>query len=138
MAGGGQACNVYWRTGTEVSLDATQFLGNILAGSAVTFTGVGSSLVGRALAKTAVTMTGTSVIGCDVLPGPGGQPPGCSKDHEGHHYGHDKDKDHKKCNQGVGNGPEGCDPGNSNKNPWGSNDEHGGTPGNPGRKGDRK
>lgn len=137
MAGGGQACNVYWQTGTALSLDATQFLGNILAGSAVTFTGVGSSLVGRALAKTAVTMTGASVIGCDVLPGPGGLPPGCSKDHEGHHYGHDKD--HKKCNQGVGNGPEGCDPGNSNNNPWGSNDEDDDyKPGKPGRKGDRR
>jgi hypothetical protein len=38
-----------------------------------------------------------------------------------------------KCNQGVGNGPEGCDPGNSNHNQP-SNDENGGTPGNPGRK----
>ena len=41
-----------------------------------------------------------------------------------------------KCNQGVGNGPEGCDPGNSNnKRP--SNDENGGRPGNPGRGGGR-
>lgn len=39
-----------------------------------------------------------------------------------------------KCNQGVGNGPEGCDPGNSNHNQP-SNDENGGTPGNPGRRG---
>ena len=38
------------------------------------------------------------------------------------------------CNQGVGNGPEGCDPGNSDHNQP-SNDENGGTPGNPGRKG---
>jgi len=129
MAGGGQACNVYWQAGTAVSLDATQFLGNILAGSAVTFTGVGSSLVGRALAKTAVTMTGASVIGCDVLPVPG-TPPGSStckdKHHDGHdgdhdddhddddhdddhdddqHHGHDKDKKH-----------------NSHNNPYGSDD----------------
>ena len=61
MAGGGQASNVYWQTGTAVSLNNTQFLGNILAGTAVTFTGVGSSLVGRALAKTAVTATGASI-----------------------------------------------------------------------------
>ena len=40
------------------------------------------------------------------------------------------------CNQGVGNGPEGCDPGNSNQgNPANSNDELGGTPGDPGRQG---
>jgi len=61
MAGGGQPSNVYWQTGTEVSLDATKFLGSILAGSAITFTGVGSSLDGRALAQTAVTMTDTTI-----------------------------------------------------------------------------
>jgi hypothetical protein len=49
-----------------------------------------------------------------------------------------KDKEKKpKCNQGVGNGPEGCDPGNSNRNRP-SNDEEGGTPGNPGRRGGAK
>ncbi len=43
---------------------------------------------------------------------------------------------HPDCNQGVGNGPEACDPGNSNQgDPSRSNDEVGGTPGNPGRKG---
>ena len=42
------------------------------------------------------------------------------------------------CNQGVGNGEEDCDPGNSNQgDPDNSNDEDGGAPGNPG-KGDRK
>ena len=41
-----------------------------------------------------------------------------------------------RCNQGVGNGPEDCDPGNSNQGDLTrSNDELGGTPGNPGRKG---
>jgi hypothetical protein len=79
MAGGGQARNVYWQTGTAVSLDNTKFLGNILAGSAITFTGVGSSLDGRALAKTAVTMTGANIsLGSDggVQPPVGGvQPP---------------------------------------------------------------
>jgi hypothetical protein len=42
-----------------------------------------------------------------------------------------------KCNQGVGNGPEGCDPGNSNHNQP-SNDEDGGIPGQPGRQGGNK
>ena len=42
----------------------TTFQGNILAGSAVTFTGANSRLVGRALAQTAVTMTGTTISGC--------------------------------------------------------------------------
>lgn len=39
---------------------------------------------------------------------------------------------HQHCDQGVGNGSEGCDPGNSNHHN-GSNDENGGTPGSPGR-----
>jgi len=70
MAGGGQACNVYWQSGTNVSLDGTTFLGNILAGTAVTFTGVGSSLVGRALAKSAVTATGATISdNCATQPG---------------------------------------------------------------------
>lgn len=79
MAGGGQACNVYWQLGTAASLDATDFLGNILAGSAITFTGVGSSLLGRALAQTAVTTTGASINGdCTSRPGPGHEPLACS------------------------------------------------------------
>jgi hypothetical protein len=65
MANGGQACNVYWHLGTAASLDATQFAGNILAGSAITFTGVGSSLNGRAMAKTAVTATGATITACE-------------------------------------------------------------------------
>jgi hypothetical protein len=36
------------------------------------------------------------------------------------------------CNQGIGNGAEGCDPGNSNNGHHGSNDEGGRTP--PGRR----
>ena len=62
MAGGGQACNVYWQAPKEVSLDNTDFLGNILSATAVTFTGVGSSLVGRAFGDTGVTMTGGADI----------------------------------------------------------------------------
>ena len=65
MAGGGQPCNVFWETGTAATIgEGTAFQGNILAGSAVSFTGASSSLVGRALAKTAVTMTGANISGC--------------------------------------------------------------------------
>jgi len=43
------------------------------------------------------------------------------------------------CNQGVGNGAELCDPGRSDQgNPDNSNDELGGVPGDPGRKGGNK
>jgi hypothetical protein len=65
----------------------------------------------------AVTCTDSSItgdVGCTAIANPG-------------------DNSKSKCNQGVGNGPEGCDPGNSNNNPWGSNDENGGIPGDPGR-----
>ena len=99
MAGRGQACNVFWQIGTAATIGTgTAFMGNILAGSAITFTGVNSSLVGRALAKTAVTMTGTNIsIGnCG-----GTQPPSCDKDHKHHknckHHKNDKphcDGDH--------------------------------------------
>ena len=65
----------------------------------------------------AVTLTGTTTAGCDATNTTGTKP-------------------HSACNQGVGNGPEGCDPGNSNQgNPSRSNDERGGKPGSPGRKG---
>ena len=44
----------------------------------------------------------------------------------------DPSNDPSRCNQGVGNASEGCDPGNSNHNQP-SNDEDGGQPGAPGR-----
>ncbi len=94
MANGGNACNVYWRTVGLVSLDSgTKFVGTILAGSAITFTGVGSSLAGRALAQTDVTMTGASISACN-----GGAtqppPPSCDKDYK-HHKNCSHDKQHK-------------------------------------------
>jgi BRCT domain type II-containing protein len=62
MANGGLACNVYWAPGTFATIGTDMKLqGNILAGSAVNFTGTNSSLVGRALAKTKVALTGTHV-----------------------------------------------------------------------------
>jgi len=66
MAGSGSACNVYWQASTLVSLNNTDFQGNILAGTAVSFTGVGSSLVGRVFGDTGVTMTGGAAISIDV------------------------------------------------------------------------
>ena len=83
MANGGQACNVFWELGTAATIGTgTAFLGNVLAGSAITFSGTNSSLVGRALAVTAVTMTGTNIsIGnCG-----GGTPPPPSCDKDGEH-----------------------------------------------------
>ena len=79
----------------------------------------GGTFSGNAYAKADVTITGAAVTGC-------------ARRGNGNGNGNGKEK----CNQGVGNGPEACDPGNSNHR-HGSNDEDGGTPGNPGRKGGR-
>jgi hypothetical protein len=112
---GGNPCNAFWWVRQDVTLTTSAFQGTILGGGDVTLTG--TSIAGRVLASGAVTMTGSNVFGCDAN--------GTVAKHH--------------CNQGVGNGPEGCDPGNSNQgNPARSNDELGGTPGNPGRKGGNK
>jgi hypothetical protein len=123
MAGGAEgACpNVYWWVAQAATLTTSNFQGTILAGADITVTGgtfVGDALAGgkgTSSAPTgAVTLTGSNIKACP--PSGGNVVP--SK---------------LKCNQGVGNGPEGCDPGNSNNhNP--SNDELGGKPGQPGRK----
>jgi len=107
---GGSPCNVTWWVRQAVTLTTSAFQGTILAGADITLTG--TTLAGRALATGAVTMTGSHISGCTAA---------------GHVRRH-------HCNQGVGNGPEGCDPGNSN-NKCPSNDELGGTPGDPGRQG---
>ena len=126
MAGGAQPCNVFWAPTGAATMTTSTFKGNILAGNAAlgSITLTGGSLAGRALASVAVTMTGTSIIGCDALAVPGKS---CKVDKDDHYP-------RPKCNQGVGNGAEGCDPGNSNHN-HSSNDEDGGKRGNPGRKG---
>ena len=116
MANSAQQCNVYWWVAEAATMTTSDFKGSILAGAAITLTG--GTFAGRALAKGAVTLTGVAATGCG-----GGtfNPP------------------KQRCNQGVGNGPEGCDPGNSNQSyPFRSNDELGGVPGNPGRKGGNK
>jgi hypothetical protein len=116
MSGGADPCNVTWWVAEAATMTTSNFIGTILAGAGITVTsGSVGTFNGRALAKAAVTITGGSLTGCT-----GGSLGGGTVK--------------AKCNQGVGNGPEGCDPGNSNnRNP--SNDERGGTPGNPGRKG---
>jgi hypothetical protein len=124
MAGGaaGTPCpNVYWWVAQAATLTSSNFRGTILAGADITVTGgtlTGDALAGgtgtTSLPTGAVTFTSSTITAC---------PPA------GGNVVHVK----SKCNQGVGNGPEGCDPGNSNNhNP--SNDERGGTPGKPGRK----
>jgi len=115
LTNGAEACDVTWLVAEAATLTDSRFIGTILAGAGITLTR--GTFDGNAFSKADVTITDTAVTGCE-----GGK---------GHGNGNGNDK--AKCNQGVGNGPEGCDPGNSNNhNP--SNDENGGTPGNPGRK----
>lgn len=120
MTNGGQPCNVTWWVAEAATMTTSSFQGTILAGAAITVTGLAGTTTpfnGNALAKAAVTLTDVTLASCGttaVTP-------------------------LKHCNQGVGNGPEFCDPGNSNQgNPFRSNDEIGGVPGNPGRKGGNK
>jgi len=123
MTGRGEPCNVYWWVAQGATMTDSNFVGTILAGADITITRGdfdGNALAGGAgtteVPTGEVTLTGTNVAGCE-----GGN-------------GHGNPGQH--CNQGVGNGPETCDPGNSNQgDPSRSNDELGGTPGNPGRKG---
>jgi len=134
MADGGPvpACNVTWWVDAATTMTRGAFNGVILAGAAITLEGTVhtagtppvETFAGQALATAAVTLTDVAFVGCESSSGGG--------------------KSKSKCNQGVGNGPEGCDPGNSNQDGFGSNpftgssrsnDELGGTPGNPGRKG---
>ena len=132
MPAGAKACDVTWwvragATMTTSNAAGTHFIGSILAGAAITVTGATTGTFnGRALAKAGVSITGGTFTGCT-----GGIGRGNGKDED---KDKDKDKDHENCNQGVGNGREDCDPGNSNHR-HGSNDEDGGSRGDPGRKG---
>jgi hypothetical protein len=153
MADGGNPCNVFWWVGADAKLTvddvvSTPFQGTILGAGAITLTGSAGdpkalTLTGHVWATTAVTITNSTIVGCN-----GGGTVGCSKtkgDDEAGQSGEtaDKDGEHaackppkQHCNQGVGNGSEGCDPGNSNQGDESrSNDEQGGTPGDPGRQG---
>lgn len=113
MANGASACNVTWWVAQAATMTDSNFIGTILTGAADTVTR--GTFEGRTFSKADVTITGAAIQGCTTGSPIGGGP-----------------RIKVKCNQGLGNGAEGCDPGNSNnRNP--TNDESGGTPGNPGR-----
>jgi hypothetical protein len=122
MAGGAQACNVTWWVDAATTMTTSAFQGNVLAGAAITMTA--GTANGNAWSKADVTFTeGTTITGCAGSKGNGKGDDDNDKDH---------DKDKGKCNQGIGNGREGCDPGNSNHHN-GSNDEGDGKRGHSGR-----
>jgi Ice-binding-like len=62
MAGGGDACNVFWQVGTSASLGTTSsFKGNILASASISLTS-GSSLEGSAMALVGAVTSDNNVI----------------------------------------------------------------------------
>ena len=97
---GALPCNVYWWVAEAATMTTSFFQGTILAGADITTTGgtfYGDALAGglgtTLVPAGAVTFTGSTVRACQATAGGG---PGNVKD---------------KCNQGVGNGPEGCESG---------------------------
>lgn len=105
LLNGANACNVTWWVEGEATLTDSDFRGNLFSGGASGMTR--GTFEGRAFAKSDVTVSGAELIAClgGVIGGGGAG----TRAH---------------CNQGVGNGAEGCDPGNSNhRHP--SNDESG-------------
>lgn len=73
-------CEVFWRVGSDATLNGVNFVGTVIAGAAgagsVTV-GSGANLVGRAVSLTAaVTMPGSgqTIGGCSSLVGPGPGP----------------------------------------------------------------
>ena len=74
LAGGAQACNVYWVSVAETAIGGSaNMIGTVMAGTSVTL-GTDASLIGRALAATGnVTMLSNTItqVGCAVA-GTGG------------------------------------------------------------------
>jgi hypothetical protein len=66
MSGGADACNVTWWVADAVTLTRGDFKGDILAGHAVTVTGVASNspIKGRIMAKGTVVLTNADALGC--------------------------------------------------------------------------
>jgi type VI secretion system secreted protein VgrG len=84
MAGGADACNVFWAPSAGVTMTTSAMKGNILAGNAAagSVTLTGGTLTGRAFAHQAVTMTTVGVMGCSALANP--TPPPKDHGHGGH------------------------------------------------------
>ena len=73
LAGGAQACNVFWQVGSSATINSgTVFVGTILASTAITV-GTGDTIMGRALASTAaVTLDDDTITAPTCAPSTGG------------------------------------------------------------------
>jgi hypothetical protein len=69
MANGAQSCNVSWWAAQAATLTTSSFQGTILAGAAITMTGLAGTTTpfnGNALASAAVTLTNFNVNSCQT------------------------------------------------------------------------
>jgi len=78
MMNGGDPCNVYWSVEAAATMTASNFLGTILAGAAITANG--GTFEGRALATADVTVTDATVSGCAAPGPPFNTPPVANRD----------------------------------------------------------
>jgi hypothetical protein len=147
LAGSGQPCNVSWWVAEAVTTTASAFQGNILAGAAITMTGVAGSTTsfnGDALAKGSVTLTGVTLSACRGAAGAGNQHGHHGQCGHGGHKGSDDcdrgNSKHRKCHEDTRKDREECDrdddEGKSGMSPFGHHrgHEHDGGRAYPGRK----
>jgi Ice-binding-like len=110
MANGGDSCNVSWWVAQASTMTTSGFQGDILAGSAITLTGLAGTTTpfnGDILAKAGVTVTDVTILGCNASGGGNGGNGGhCGK---AHNDSRDGDKDHNDYS----------------RNPWSHDDHHG-------------
>ncbi len=146
LANGAQSCNVSWWVAEASTMTTSGFNGDILAGAAITLTGLAGTTTpfnGDIMAKAGVTVTDITVLGCNAGgTGTGGSGGHCGHDNDGHdndghdNDGHDKDGHDKDGHDKDGHDKDGHDKDghdkdghNSHSNPFGSNDDHDGNSG---------
>ena len=71
VVGSADPCSVYWRVGSDATLNGNSFFGTVIAATGFVTVGSGASVAGRVVAATAVTMAGAggnTIGGCSLLP----------------------------------------------------------------------
>lgn len=69
--GSADPCSVFWRVGTDATLNGTSFFGTVITDTGIVTLGSGANATGRLVAATAVTMPGgggNTVGGCSQQP----------------------------------------------------------------------
>lgn len=71
VVGTAAPCSVYWRVGSDATLNGNSFLGTVITDTGFVTVGAGANVTGRVVAATAVTMAGAgsnTIGGCSALP----------------------------------------------------------------------